>query len=296
MSTDRPAVARRRVRMALRSAREAKQLTQGQVAEAMDWSLSKVMRIEKGDVNVSPADLQVLLNHLGVNEPAEVKRLMDDARISRKARWTADPLERMHLTDALVQLMEFEQEATVIRQYASVIVPGLLQTPNYAEAVLNSFGLDEEEVTARKNARQRRRERVLERPNPPDDLLILDESVLLRQVGGPTVMAEQLSFIVSLMEEKSSVEVRVVPFAGESTIAVLGPFTLVDLRGDDNAVLYRESLLKDEIIDTPSDIRRHRELFERLWKHALKGKPCIDLIKSRAADMVKSRPARARPS
>jgi Helix-turn-helix. len=291
--------------MALRSAREAKQLTQGQVADAMDWSLSKVMRIEKGDVNISPADLRVLLNHLGIDEPAEVKRLMDDARISRKARWTADPLERMHLPDALIQLMEFEQEATVIRHYASVIVPGLLQTPSYAEAVLTNFDLDEQTVAARKNARLRRREQVLGRPDSPKDLLILDESVLLRQVGGPTVMAEQLEFIVSLMEEKSSVEVRVVPFAGESAIALLGPFTLVDLGGDNNAVLYRESLLKDEIVDTPSDIRRHRELFERLWKRALKGKPCIDLIKSQAArmnadaddaGMNKPRPARTRTS
>jgi transcriptional regulator with XRE-family HTH domain len=70
MSTaDTPAVARRRVRLALRAAREAKGLTQGQVADEMEWSLSKVMRIEKGDVNISPADLRVLLGYFDLTDP-----------------------------------------------------------------------------------------------------------------------------------------------------------------------------------------------------------------------------------
>lgn len=120
MSTaDTPVVARHRVRHALRRAREAKQLTQGQVAEAMEWSLSKVMRIEKGDVNISPADLRVLLSYLDVTEPVEVKRLMDDARTAHSEGWSAGPSHREHLTYAVLQLMQFEQEATALfRNYA----------------------------------------------------------------------------------------------------------------------------------------------------------------------------------
>ncbi len=85
---DSPAVARRRVRLALRAARLAKKLTQSQVARAMDWSLSKVIRIEKGEVNVSPSDLKVLLEHLDVTDPDQVRRALEDARLSRSERWT----------------------------------------------------------------------------------------------------------------------------------------------------------------------------------------------------------------
>ncbi len=76
MSTsDTPAVARRRVSRALRQARQARKLTQGQVADEMGWSLSKVMRIEKGEVNVSPSDLKVLLDFLDVRDAAAVAQL-----------------------------------------------------------------------------------------------------------------------------------------------------------------------------------------------------------------------------
>ena len=82
-SGDSPAVARRRVRLAVREAREAKDFTQGQVAEAMEWSLSKVMRIETGEVTVSPNDLRPLLAHLGITDKARVDELVRDAKLSR---------------------------------------------------------------------------------------------------------------------------------------------------------------------------------------------------------------------
>src|SRR5215510_9045042 len=89
MSTaDTPAVARHRVRVALRRARESRQLTQGQIAEAMEWSLSKVMRIEKGEVSISASDLRVLLDFLDIRDPEEVRQLLTDARTSRSERWS----------------------------------------------------------------------------------------------------------------------------------------------------------------------------------------------------------------
>src|SRR5689334_6603939 len=115
---DLPAVARRRVRLALRSAREAKQLTQTEIARAMDWSLSKVMRIEKGEVNVSSSDLKLLLEHLEVRDPDHVRQLLDDARLSRQQRWAIDQADRDHLTPAMLELIQYEAEATAIRYFA----------------------------------------------------------------------------------------------------------------------------------------------------------------------------------
>ncbi len=290
MSTaDTPAVARHRLRLALRSAREAKQLTQGQVAEAMEWSLSKVMRIEKGDVNVSPGDLRVLLEYLDVIEPTEVRRLMDDARTARSERWSADPAYREHLPAPLMQLMQFEQEATAIRHYGSVIVPGLLQTAEYAEAIFRSYEdeLDEVTIKTRIEARLSRRRQVLDRPDPPLYLLMIDESVLFREVGGPVVMADQLRMILRLVAE-TSILVRVVPFVAAASIALLGPFTLLDLGSDQNAILYRESYLVDEIVHTRRTLARHRTVFEQLWAVALDHQASAQLIEERAAAMVAS--------
>ena len=117
---DSPAVARRRVRLALRAARLAKKLTQSQVARAMDWSLSKVIRIEKGEVNVSPSDLKVLLEHLDVTDPGTVEELLDDVRLSRSERWTVSDDDREHMTPAMIELFQFEADATAMRYYNNV--------------------------------------------------------------------------------------------------------------------------------------------------------------------------------
>jgi len=268
MST--PAVARHRVRVALRSAREERQLTQSQVAEAMEWSLSKVMRIEKGEVNISPADLRMLLSFLEITDPDRVKRLSDDARTARKARLQTDSTYRGRLTPALIELMEFEREATVIRHYASALVPGIVQTPGYARAVFQVLAdnLDEATVNARIDARLSRRAQVLNRPSPPDFKLLLDESVLLRVIGGPGVMAEQLGALVDRMDE-SPVSVRISTFQDTRSIVIYTAFTLMEVGDENNPVLYRENLYDDRIVETPQVVESHRSKFNEAWSAAL---------------------------
>src|SRR5262249_60734829 len=108
-SGDLPAVARRRVRMALREAREEKGLTQGQVAEAMEWSLSKVMRIESGEVTIAPNDLRFLLAYLEITDRARVDSLLQAAKTSRRRQmWSDEPRFREHTTQATRQLIQYE--------------------------------------------------------------------------------------------------------------------------------------------------------------------------------------------
>ena len=284
-TADTPAVARRRVRLVLRGAREEKGLTQSDVAEAMEWSLSKLMRIEKGDVNISRTDLRVLLAHLGITDPGTVKQLEADARLARNERSAIDPLEREHLTPAMLQLMQFEQEATVIRHYGSVVVPGLVQTAAYAEAVLEMLGESPAVVELKRDGRRRRRERVLYRPNPPEYRMVLDEAVLWRQVGGRAVMAEQLQLLLAIMAETPLV-IRVLPFAAPGAIATLGPFILLDLGDDEHPVLYRDAVAQDEIVRAPTNVERHQQAFENLWDACLGGADSTELIAERAAVMA----------
>jgi len=253
----------------------------------MEWSLSKVMRIEKGDVNISVSDLRMLLAYLEITDPVEVKRLLDDARTARSERWSADSAYREYLPPALFQLMQFEQEATVIRHYASVIVPGLLQTAAYARAVFDTFSGDFDEATVRTRieARLSRREQVFGRPDPPTYLLILDEAVLSRRVGGSGVMGEQLYELLGMIRQ-NLISARVVPFVAPASIAVLGPFTLVDLGSEQNAILYRESQMVDEIIHSRRILARHRTVFDQMWAAALDDKASEQLIEERATTML----------
>ncbi len=284
-----PAVARRRVRLALRRAREEKGLTQGEVASALDWSLSKVQRIEGGEVSVSSTDLRALLVYFEITDTDTVTQLMDEARTSRRQRWFTDARYREFLTPGTRQLLQFESEATAIRSYVPTLVPGLLQTEEFARAALETGFLDKETARVRLEVRLKRRHQVLERQPPPDYLLLLDESVLHREIGGTGVAAEQLREVLRVARQPS-VHVRVVPFAGAANVALLGPFTIFDLSEDEgeDAVLYREVYDHDEVVQDPAEVHRHRVIFEDFWARSMNEAASARLLEARAATMLSS--------
>jgi transcriptional regulator with XRE-family HTH domain len=291
-----PAVARRRVRRALRQAREAKGLTQQQVADEMEWSLSKVTRIESGEVSISATDLRALLPFLDITDRVVVTQLMDEARVSRRQRWfMADRRYRDHLSGPTLQLIQFEAEATAIRSYNAMLIPGLLQTPAYTQAVLASYSgwLSEVDTQLRLDVRNQRREQWLSRPDAPELLVLLDESVLYREVGGPTVMGEQLQSLLNLTHEYNLL-VRIAPFTKAAPIALLGPFMLIELGDPEDTVLYREDRNRDEIIQTRDEIDWHRTVFEELWRLALNDADSAQLIKERS-EMMLSADSGAKP-
>ncbi|HEX3284079.1 MAG TPA: helix-turn-helix transcriptional regulator [Mycobacterium sp.] len=267
---DSPAVARRRVRLALRAARLAKKLTQSQVARAMDWSLSKVIRIEKGEVNVSPSDLKVLLEHLDVTDPGTVEGLLDDVRLSRSERWTVSTDDREHMTPAMIELVQFESEASTVRYYNHLVVPGVLQTRAYAEAIFANYPTDFDPgtVEARVALRERRRG-LISRKNGPEYLVLLDESVLMRVLGNSRAMAEQIELLLRLVSETKT-QIRVLPLAGVTKLFFLGPFTIVDLEEGQSTLFYRETAGGgDEVVHDPADVERHRRTFDQMWALAL---------------------------
>jgi transcriptional regulator with XRE-family HTH domain len=284
-----PAVARRRLRLALRRAREAKGLTQGEVAKRLEWSLSKVNRIESGEVTVSSTDLQALLRLFDITDPATIEQLSADARTSRRRGWWDEPAYRQHLTPATMQVLQFEVQASAIRVFQPVLIPGVLQTRPYAEFLMNFFteDLSEETRSARLNVRMQRHSQVFDRPDPPDYFLMLDESVLFREMGGAQVMSEQLRELLVHMR-KPNVRLRVVPMADAITLTMLGQFTIFDLGDEENAVLYHESIIQDEIVHNPALIRFHRQHFDQKWDQALDEEASARLIEARAAAMLSS--------
>jgi transcriptional regulator with XRE-family HTH domain len=283
---DSPTVARRRVRLAIREARDAAGLTQSQVAEAMEWSHSKVIRIENGEVSISPNDLRPLLNYLEIKDRTVIADLVASARIARtrqRQAWYQAPRYREHLTPAYLRLIEYEVEAAAIRSYSVYYPPGILQTPAYAAALTFAWKHDmpEEKLAAIVEARRRRHQLVRDRLGSVQVFLVLDQSVFERQIGGPEVLAEQLKELHDLATDQL-ISMRMLSFDSNTPIANNGSFDLLTI-GDESGdeVLYRENGMGDELIEDATTTARHRERFEQLWHVATTEVDTIGFIKGR---------------
>jgi len=280
---DSPSVARRRVRLAIRDARLAKGDTQTDVAEAMEWSLSKVMRIESGEVTISPNDLRPLLAYLGVRNRQVVEDLVQAAKASKSRRqWWDEQRFRDHLTPAVRQLVQYEAEASEARHFCIGLIPGCLQTDAYARQLLSHYAdeLGPEAVAVRLEARARRRDQLLARRDRPRIYLLLDESVLLRQIGGRHIMGEQLSALSQYADE-GWLTVRIAPF--NKPAPTVAPYELLYLGADDaqHAVMYRESELQDELVDDKASTTRHRLIWDRFWFSSIDEETSAHLLHSR---------------
>jgi hypothetical protein len=220
-----------------------------------------------------------------VDDPEMIEQLTEDTRISRRQRYAIAPEYREHLTPALLELMQFETEAVAIRAYQPVIYPGVLQTPAVADSILawGSTKLSEEDRRFRFEVRMMRSQQLVGRDDGPAYLLILDESVLKRQVGGVAVTAEQLDTIARVAR-RPRVRIRVVPFAQGAYMGALGPFQILDLSADEqDAVLYREAFSGDELVYDTAEVAFHRHAFERLWNVSMDENATLRAIEGEAA-------------
>ncbi|UWZ60131.1 helix-turn-helix transcriptional regulator [Dactylosporangium aurantiacum] len=180
------------VRLAIRDARLAMGLTQSTVADAMEWSLSKVMRIENGEVTISQNDLRPLLAYLGVRDKARVDELVQAVKASKqRRRWWEGSRFAGLLTPAMQQWFSYEAEASTMLIYCAVNFPGFLQTAQFAGQVLGFFDdvLSPEAMAACVETRAMRRRALESRGTRPDARVILDESVLFRTQGRLDVLA-----------------------------------------------------------------------------------------------------------
>ncbi|WP_250002284.1 helix-turn-helix transcriptional regulator [Actinoplanes sp. M2I2] len=277
--------------MAIREAREAIPLTQAQIAEDMEWSLSKVIRIENGEVSISINDLRGLLALLGVREKSVVDSLLADARIARTRSqrayaWWQEPRFRNNISDAFRRFLEYEAEATELRSFNVYYVHGPLQTPQYAAALTGTWSEDGEFSQAKVDAlveiRRQRRDAMLQRTSPLRYLVLADQSVFMRPIGGITVFIDQLRQIVDL-SGRGLVKLRMLPFDLGMTIANNGSFELltVDPRRPDSDIMYRENGVMDETVENRAETVRHRRRFEQLWQAADNESDTIAFVKKR---------------
>lgn len=257
---------RRRLRAELRKAREDAGLTQRDVAEAMDWSLSKVIRIESGTVRVSTTDLRALLQHYGIKDPARTEELIEMARASKEpppAWWSK---YREATAPQFLTFLGYENSASVIQQFHPTLVPGLLQEEDYARAVLTTYGggAGADRVQAWLELRMRRQQELFDRPNPPEMFFVLDEAALHRLVGGRDVMRRQLHRLKEAAK-LDNVTIDVIPFAAGAHPGMRGPFVILEFGDFEEDVLYLETGLGEMIVrDRREEIESRRDAFAEL--------------------------------
>jgi hypothetical protein len=258
----------------------------------MEWSLSKVIRIEGGEVSISPNDLRPLLAFFGIRDRSVIDSLVADAKTSRtrqKRFWWQQERFREHLTPSMQRLLEFEQEAVAIRYFAIYLIPGPLQTRLFAETVYRQFTdrFTKAEIDVRVESRMLRRQALLDRPNPPKLSVLLDESLVWRPYGGRAVLVEQLTDLHRLARE-GRIDLRIVPFAVEAPLPTWGTYDLLYLKtdGDDeNAVIYREADLSDEIVEDRVRAAQYHTSFDELWNASMNEGDTLELLSRRLSEL-----------
>ena len=257
-----PLVQRRRLRAELRRARLDAGLTQEIVAEEMDWSLSKIIRIETGFVGVSRNDLIALLRLYSVNDPQRVAHLMALSKATRQQAWYSEYRELV--PPIYFQYIEYETSASVIRTYESLVIPGLLQTEQYATKIMHLYRIDLEPdiVRARAEIRMKRQRFLMDRENPPQLFFVVDEAAIRRLLGDEETSQGQLDHLINIAK-KPGVTIEVVPFSVGLHSGMDENFTLLEFCDPkDDDILYLESA-REAIFsqDDAEEIRIYRDLF-----------------------------------
>ena len=258
---------RRRLRVELRKARDAAGLRQADVASAMDWSPSKLIRIERGDVSVSTNDLKALLSHYGVKDKGRVNGVLELARSARGASFYDQYADL--LKPGFKEYLAYEASASVIRQYHPVLVPGLLQTEEYGRALFEYMGrLDPEGVDKSWAVRQHRQE-VHDRESPPDMLFVVDEAALRRHVGGGHVMRHQLERL-KVFAAEPHISLQILPFAHGAHPGMAGNFIMLEFTDPNlDDLVHLESIEQVTIRDDTQRIAWYLDLFLQLQELAL---------------------------
>jgi transcriptional regulator with XRE-family HTH domain len=257
-----PTVSRMVVGAHLRRLREAAQVTREQAADAIRASESKISRLELGRTGFKQRDVTDLLDLYGVSDGAECATLLALATQANTQGW-------WHAYSDVTPswfgpYIGLEQGASVIRSYQVQFVPGLLQTRDYAEAVvrLGQEGLPAAAIERRVGLRIRRQQ-ILRKPEPPRLWIVIDEAVLRRPIGGAATMRAQIRQIIEVAE-LPHVTVQVLPFSAAG-VPVGVQITLLRFPEDEIPdVVYAEQLASALYIDRPAETELYRHVLNRL--------------------------------
>jgi Domain of unknown function (DUF5753)/Helix-turn-helix domain len=274
-----PTLRRRRLSAELRTLRESADLNAVDVDRRLDWTPGKLARMERGHwQRPSPRDIEDLLDLYEVTDERHRDYLLTLARQGRERGWWhryREMLSRRYTT-----YIGLEAEAASVLTFESGMVPGLLQTDDYARAVIRGgpSELGSDEIEARVEIRRVRQE-LLTRPDDPVRLVaIIDEAVLHRRVGGDQVMQAQMERMLELAE-LPRVTIQVVPFDIGAHSGLGGPFTILEFpEPKDPDAIYVENIVGELLLEEPEDVAPFKVAYQRLTAVAASPADSIAII------------------
>ncbi|MDK1472594.1 helix-turn-helix transcriptional regulator [Streptomyces sp. 549] len=276
-----PTVRRRRLGQELRKLREEKGMTAEEVAERLLVSQSKISRLENGRRSISQRDVRDLCGVYEVEDRRIVDSLMQMAKESRQQGW-------WHAFGDIPYsvYIGLETDAASLRVYESLIVPGLLQTRAYAQAVIEGMWPEAtpSEIEKRIQIRLKRQDRLTETRNPLRFWAVIDEALLRRVVGSPRIMAEQLEHLAELSQQPH-VTLQVLPYSVGAHPGMYGKFAILEFQdAGDASVVYLEGVTSDLYLEKANDVQSYGVMYEHLRAEALNPEQSRAFILQAAAD------------
>jgi transcriptional regulator with XRE-family HTH domain len=264
MPDDNPIVQRRRLRTALRQHREAASFTQRDAAEQLDWSISKLVRIESGNQSISVSDLQAALSLYGVTDEDTVAVLKELARSARSRPWWHD--YRDIVSVEFSDYLGHESDSTSLVDFHPFLIPALLHTPDYNAALLSFMKMPAR--TARiVQLKTRRQELLFARPGVLLEFIMTEEAIG-RWIGGRDTMRLQLEHIQEV-GRRPNVSIRIVPLTAGVHPGLGGSFVVVQNEAGER-IVYLESMNGDQLTkDEPAVLVRYDEYIRELNGAAL---------------------------
>jgi len=275
-----PIVRRRRFASELKRLRTASGKTLDDVAAYLECSPAKISRIETAQVGVSVPDARELLEFYGVKDPQR-EELLGLVRQARGRSWWNAYSDLATEDRALLDLVGYEHEASLIWTYETRFVPALLQTESYAHAVISARRDEPLGKVQRGLEFRRMRQEILIRENAPRLHAIIDESVLEWLAGsGPALLGEQCTHLIA-MAAKPTLTLQVLPFSKGVQASGGIPFVILEFADPaDPRVVYADLLSSNQTFDRAEDVGVYHSEFQRLRSGALSPADSIDLIAS----------------
>lgn len=281
-----PIGSRRRLGAELRRLRSKSGLTLDDVAERMTCSTSKISRLETGKGIPKVPDVRELMRIYDVRSETEQEMLLRLVRDGRESGWWepyGDGIQpERFVLDAPTRYVSLEAEASRVRAFEPTWIHGLLQTPDYARAVLRGLlgehhdAAEIERLVELRDARQR----ALDRARGPLTLhVVLDEAVLAHQVGSATVTAQALDHLLD-RAQLPTVELRVLPFTAGVHRAQAGPIVLLEFPpGAGSDAVNVEGHAGETLLETPKDVMVYKSVLDEVWTSALPADATAGLVR-----------------
>ncbi|GAB3847809.1 helix-turn-helix domain-containing protein [Dactylosporangium cerinum] len=270
-----PTLRRRRLAAELKKSREEAGFTQESVSRHFEWHSAKVTRIENARVPVTARDVNDLLTLYGVQDVDYREALLALARQGKQRTWWTDYRDVMRPGN----FVGMEADASITRVWEPIVLPGLLQSEAYMRALIGTGRRhDRKETIERRVALRRMRQARLTAPSPLQLVALIDESVIHRVVGGPSVMQEQRRKLIDVAA-LPNVSMRIVPYGAGEHPFMGGSVALLEFPDVAHLdVIYLEGLAGDYYEEQPAEVKRYRDEFERLRSRALSESSSISLI------------------